>query len=338
MRRMYRMKRTVTALLLLAPMLATAAEHRIQLREAHAWQPGTPLSFENLVGEVSIASHGGNEVVIQVDVVASARDDDEAEALARSVTLQRDGHQFWMAFPTREHNRFIHRSRGWTVNTSTSYRGRRVSVASRGRGVEVHANVRIAVPHGSELTVRHSVGTMAAENAQANLILHTGSGRVGTVRTEGSLYVNSGSGPVTISGHAGNIEARTGSGSIRIEEVVSDSVSLRTGSGSVRVETLSHAEELMISTGSGSIRAEGDLSTILRMRLTTGSGSIAANSHADMNTRVEARSGSGSVNVEAPRLRTTSSERNAYEGVIGSGEGEVRMITGSGSIRFRVNP
>lgn len=338
MRRMYPMKRTLTALLMLTPMLASAAEHRVELRETHVWQPGAPLSFENLVGEISIASHGGGEVVIEVEVVASARGDDDAVALARSVTLERDGQQFWMEFPTHEHNRFIHRVRGWTVNTSTSYRGRRVSVASRGRGVEVHANVRITVPHGTELTVRHSVGSTVAEGAQANLILLSGSGKVETMQTEGGLHVNSGSGPVTITGHAGNIEARTGSGSIRVEEVTSDSVSLRTGSGSVRLETLSHAEDLMVSTGSGSIRADADLSTIQRMRLTTGSGSINITSRANMNTQIEARSGSGSVSVEAPGLHVTSSERNVYEGVIGEGVGEVRMITGSGSIRFRVSP
>lgn len=323
---------------MLAPMLASAAEHRIQLREAHPWQPGTPLSFENLVGEVSVASHGGNEVIIQVEILASAGDDEDAVALARSVTLERDGQQFWMEFPTREHNRFIHRMRGWTVNTSTSYRGRRVSVASRGRGVEVHANIRIVVPHGTELTVRHSVGGTTVEDVHANLVLHSGSGRIETQRTEGNLHVNSGSGQVSITGHAGNIEARTGSGSIKVEQVTSDSVSLRTGSGNVRLETLSHAEDLMVSTGSGSIRADGDLSTILRMRLTTGSGSINATSSTDMNTRIEAHSGSGGVSVEAAGLRTTSSERNVYEGVIGEGVGEVRMITGSGSIRFRVSP
>ncbi|MCA1798342.1 MAG: DUF4097 domain-containing protein [Xanthomonadaceae bacterium] len=360
-------------LLLLVPFAAQAAEHRTQAREAIAWQSGMEVSLENLLGEATIVGGAGNEIVVEVEVVANDRDAEAARALAEQVVLRqsRRGNtvEMWLEYPTGEHDEFRYRTERWSGNTNTSYRGDRVRISSR-RGADVHALIRVSVPAGAAFKMTNQVGMLQADGVRGDLDVRTGSGRITAANGNGSLAANSGSGSVSVEKHSGAVRARTGSGSlaladvegdvdastgsgsIRAERVAGNEVKLRTGSGSVRIAdlrgalnvgtgsgsvrigNLSSGADLSVTTGSGSIRVDGDLGPVTNLRMSTGSGSIGVDSAGIPNVKLLARAGSGSVEVDVPNMSNVSARRNRVEAVLGTGAGEARLTTGSGSIRF----
>lgn len=368
------MKTRILSLLLLLPLTAFAAEHRTDTRETIAWQPGLSASMENLLGEVELVGGTGNEIVIELTVVANARTAADAEALAGQVTLQQsrrgDTVELWIDYPTAEHDQFIYRPGRWSGTTNTTYRGERVRITSRGSGADVHANLRITLPQGVAFEMANSVGSLAATGVNGEIGLRTGSGRIEASQGGGTLAARSGSGSIRISEHTGavgaragsgsisleaitgGVDVRTGSGSIRAQRVAGDEVALRagsgsvriddiqgalsigTGSGSVRIGSLTAGDELSVTTGSGSVRADGDFSAVTNMRMRTGSGSIAIVSSGVPNVQLVASAGSGSVTVDVAGMSGVSARRNRVEATLGTGEGEARLSTGSGSIRF----
>lgn len=324
------MNRLLTALLLLAPFVVQAADHTVQQREGVTVAAGTTYSFSNLVGDVTVVSHDGDEIVIEATVTAASAE------LAEAVGIARDGNELWMTFPVEEHTHYLYRpSGGGNMNTSTTYRGTRVHVSSRGDGAEVSASVRILLPRGAMLDVNQSVGSMGAAGTDGTVSLRGGSGRITLSDTRGGVTARSGSGTVMLDGHMGAATLHTGSGSVGVSDMHGD-LSVRTGSGSVRVEGLAHAGKVSVSTGSGSVRVEGDLSGVDDMEFSTGSGSVTIEATGMPDVQLEARAGSGSVRVEVDGTRLPETDRNRVEATLGDGNGTARITTGSGSIRFTI--
>lgn len=357
--------KTFAMLLALLPLTTAVAEERVKHREAFRAASGAEVTFDNLAGEVILTAGHGNEYLFEVEVVA------ENATLASKVTLKRDGNEVWVEYPLKEYDEYVYRpDRGGNSNTTTTYRDERVRISSRGRGAEVHANVKITVPAGADLTVNNRVGTITAGGVRADLKLSTGSGRINATGNSGGLVVKSGSGSLNISDHDGELVLRTGSGNIDLKGITGDvnghtgsggidadriaasevrlrtgsggieigdvtgDVNIGTGSGSIRIGSLSAATELNASTGSGSIRVRGDIGKVTRMKMTTGSGSIRVESSGIPNLKLHASAGSGSVSVDVPGMQAVVVKRHRVEAILGSGDGEARLSTGSGSIHF----
>lgn len=323
------MNRLLTALLLLAPF-AVQADHTVQQREGVTVAAGTTYSFANLVGEITVVGHDGDEIVIEATVTAASAE------LAEAVGIARDGNALWMTFPVEQHAHYRYRPPGGgNMNTTTTYRGTRVHVSSRGDGAEVSASVRILLPRGAMLEVEQSVGAMVAQGTDGTVSLRGGSGRITISGTRGGVNARSGSGTVMLDGHMGAATLHTGSGSVGVSAMHGD-LSVRTGSGSVRVEGLAHAGKVSVTTGSGSVRVEGDLSGASDVEFSTGSGSVTIDATGMPNAQLDARAGSGSVRVEVNGARLPETGRNRVEATLGDGNGTARITTGSGSIRFTI--
>lgn len=363
----------VLVFLAAVPAGLQAVEHRESFQQTFATSADTVLAFENLAGVITLEP-GGDAFVVEGEVIASARNAEEAAALARSVTLQQTSragsHELWMEFPVEKHGTFIYGARG--NNTSTSYRGERVNVRGHGRGAEVHARVTIRVPAGTTVTIENLVGTITARGLAGDITLQTGSGRIESGQGRGRLSVHSGSGAIEVEGHDGALEARagsgniaaagvngdvnarTGSGDIELQDVHGETLRLRTGSGGIRIDGASGnlnartgsggmrisglvaGTELETSAGSGTTRLEGDLGAVTSLDMGAGSGSIRVQSSTMPNLAVQARAGSGRVTLEAPGVQVDQSRRNRAQATFGDGSGEGRISTGSGSVQFRV--
>lgn len=365
---------SVLWLLLFVPVAGYAAEHRIEARESIAWQPGMSVSLENLAGEAQITGETGNALVVEVTIVAHGDDAAAAAALARKVTLRQerrgDTVEMWLEYPTDEYSEFRYNAGS---NTTATYRGQRVRVSSRGGrdSADVHAQIRVTVPAGGAFKMTNTVGQLTATDVNGNLELRTGSGRIESTTGTGTLALQSGSGSVSVEGHngelkvrtgsgsvylasiEGNVDATTGSGGVRAERIGATEVRLRTGSGSIRVAdirgalnvstgsggveigNLASGPELSVATGSGSVRVNGDLGAVTTLAMSTGSGSIRVESLGIPNVQLLARAGSGSVEVDVPNMSNVSARRNRVEATLGTGAGEARLTTGSGSIRFK---
>ena len=331
--------------LALAPVFASAATLPVELKlDAGA---GTEISLENLAGTMTVTGSDGGQLIIEADRVGAT------DALAQGVTLEHrvrgDTIEVWFEYPDDE---IVYRpDDGWSGNTSTTYRGERVEVSSRGRGAEVHVNVRVTVPKGARFVANNVVGGLEATGLHGETQLKTSSGRINASDGSGEWEVRSGSGRIKVAGFEGELDAHTGSGRIGLErvtgeieattgsggidaEAIGGDVEMRTGSGGIHIDGLIGGGALEATTGSGSIRVDGDLSKVTDLSMQTGSGSIRVETTGVPNVKLVARTGSGSVDVDVPNMSDVTARRNRVEATLGTGEGRASLRTGSGSIEF----
>ena len=177
-----------------------------------------------------------------------------------------------------------------------------------------------------------------------------------------NIRARSGDGSIRIERVAGRIELRTGDGSIRASDVSGD-MTFDTSDGSVVVE---RAEgQLVVDTGDGSVNVSGKLGAV---KLHTGDGSVVyrADPGSSMTNAWDITTGDGSVTLYLPRSfgadvdahtgdgRITSDlgdpvergdrdgeraerDRRTLRGQIGSGGQLLRVRTGDGAIRLKLN-
>lgn len=336
--------KTLVFLLAIAPASALAATQPARI--ALPASADSDISVENLAGTMTIVAGDGDEVIVEVERIGAT------DELAQSVTLEHrvrgDDIEIWLAYPE---DRYVYSPDRGSHNTTTTYRGNRVRVVSRGRGTEVYADVRVTVPRGADFEAYNAVGTIEAGGLQGDVSLRTASGRVTakdgggdwTVRSgsgrldisnfEGELNARTGSGRIELANVSGEIEANTGSGSIEAT-VIGGEIEMGTGSGSIRISDLTGGGDFEATTGSGSIRVDGDLSKVEDLKMRTGSGSITIRASGVPNVKLVARTGSGGVKVDVPGMTRVTVKRNRVEATIGTGEGTASLSTGSGSIEF----
>lgn len=229
--------------------------------------------------------------------------------------------------------------------------GRRVTIASSGRGLEAWADLELRVPRGWVPTIRLGVGDITASGVDGTVVLDIGSGPVTVERTRGSLSVDTGSGSVTLGGHEGELSVDTGSGHVEVADVRGGSVRLDTGSGHVRCSAVA-ADDLVVDTGSGGVGLEGVRaprihvdtgSGSVRIALDsaprdlvvdTGSGAVSIVAPADLGAMVDLESGSGGIDTDFT-LSTISHDHGELHGTIGDGRGHIRVDTGSGGVSLR---
>ena len=335
-----------TLVFLLAAVPASALAATQPARVALPVDADTNVSVENLAGAMTIVAGDGDEVVVEIERIGVT------DELARSITLQHRVHgesvEIWVEYPSDE---YVYKSERGSHNTTTTYRGERVRVSSRGRGDEVHADVRVTIPRGVDLDAHNAVGTLDADGLRGEVSLRTSSGRVAAANGGGEWTLRSGSGRLDISHFEGELDARTGSGGIELANVsgsieantgsgsidakiIGGDVEMGTGSGGIRIADLTGGSEFEATTGSGSIRVDGDLSRVNDLVMRTGSGSIKIRASGVPNVKLVARTGSGSVDVDVPGMTSVTAKRNRIEATIGTGEGNASLRTGSGSIEF----
>lgn len=214
------------------------------------------------------------------------------------------------------------------------------------RAVTVSYVVR--VPATLPVSVRSESGALRVSGVRAPVVLSTQSSVIDAERL-GTVRIASGSGAVRVSGTDGNLTVETRSSSIEADAIGGD-VHARTGSGSVRAG-LSGTGAVDIETASSAIDVRGARGA-LSVRSNSGSVTIAGNPSAAwaVNTRssrivvtvpqaasfsLSATSRSGGV--EAAGLTTTSqSTRRDVSGAIGTAGPQVRLGSGSGSIRLEI--
>lgn len=336
--------KTLVFLLAAAPATALAATQPARL--ALPADDGSEISVENLAGTMTIVAGNGDEVIVEIDRIGAT------DELAQSITLQHRVHgdkiEIWVEYPN---DRYVYKPNRGSHNTTTTYRGERIRVVSRGRGDEVYADVRVTVPRGVDLDAHNAVGTLDADGLRGEVALRTSSGHVSAANGSGEWMVRSGSGRLDISNFEGELDARTGSGGIELENVsgeieantgsggidaktIGGEVDMGTGSGSIRIADLTGGGDLGLTTGSGSIRVDGDLSKVEDIAMRTGSGSIKIRASGVPNVKLVARTGSGGVEVDVPGMTSVTVKRNHVEATIGTGEGRATLRTGSGSIEF----
>jgi hypothetical protein len=319
---------------------------------------GDEVAIYNLAGEITVTGVRGSEVTVQV--MRGGRDASELDVEIGEI----GGRQtLRVIYPS---DRISYDGQGWGGTTNLRVRddgtwggdrgswlsrGDNVRISSRGRGLDAHADLRVGVPQGREISIYLAVGRITAENVNGRVRLDTHSGGVEARNMAGYLNIDTGSGGVAVVGMDGDLNIDTGSGGVNASDVRAEDIGIDTGSGGVEADGLvarrinidtgsggitmlrSAARDVRLDTGSGSVRAE--LGTdVDDVEVDTGSGSVTLVLPDDVGARVEIETGSGGIDVDFP-IMVTHRARDELRGTIGDGDGVIHIDTGSGSIRLR---
>jgi hypothetical protein len=295
--------------------------------DQHVSLKGESLLLVNLAGSVTILPNDGP--AFEVDVAVRGKDgtretvrietsDGPQAKLVLRYPLDKEdrfvyppmGHGSTTVF---EHSRGDHEKQEWVRELFGGERGHRVRVTGRGAGTEAYADLTVRVPRGSKLQTGLAVGGYQVDGVEADLTLFSMSGDATLRRVRGGVRVDTGSGDVELSDVTGDISVDTGSGDVEIAKV-SGSLSVDTGSGDL--------ELALTRMGDG------------RYELDTGSGEILLRVPSDASARVEASTGSGSIHLDVNDAVVERLKEDEATFQLGDGRAQVRLQTGSGSIRI----
>jgi hypothetical protein len=324
---------------------------------------GRSLFLGNLIGEIHVEGHDGD--AFEVEVTIGGRDADRLapELIAR----QGSRASLEIAFPVAQERRFVYpplgRGRttiagrrrdgdgGWLRELLDAVKGERIEISGRGSGSEVWADVTVRVPRGRAFELEHGVGEVSASGVDGELSLDLMSGAVAAERVRGSLQISTGSGSVDLADIDGELSVDTGSGAVTVTRADSPRLAIDTGSGPVDLTDV-RSRELLVDTGSGPVTARGvsaDGATIDTgsgevvvafaemgsgaFEIDTGSGSITLLVPSYASAQVQADTGSGGIQVDLRDYETLHRGRDELTFRLGGGDADVRLDTGSGSIR-----
>jgi lia operon protein LiaG len=343
----------LTLILPLTPLAAQAERYTI---------PGGDVAIYNLAGEVKVEPGSGE---VTTEVTRGGADAAKLKVLKGEidgwetlrVTYPADRIQYSQLsdgsstqLRVRENGTFGDDRDGDDHGREGKQRGKRITIAGRGGGLDAHANLRVTVPPGKRVAIYLAVGKVSVTNVEGDLWIDAASAPVTTSNTRGELNIDVGSGAVQVSEVRGELSVDTGSGVVGVSNIRGEKVSVETGSGDVTASDL-RSNELSVETGSGDIEVTGLVAP--QVSLETGSGSVAADVQGEV-WNVNVQTGSGDVTLKLPQnlgaevdIETSSGDietdyavsvtrhaRDHLTGRIGDGRGKIAIETGSGGIKL----
>jgi hypothetical protein len=336
-----------------APLLAFEKKVSLEART---------LSVGNLVGAIEV----GPSTTGKFEVAVSVEGKDATPELVQVEVTEGDSARLEVAFPVDSHKTYVYPKLGAGSRSTFSLRdgdaswlsgwfgmGKTIKVVGSGRGIEIWANVKVGVPDGGHLVVRHGAGEATAIGVDGQVDLAVSSGQVTVARIHGDVTVDTGSGHVEARSVDGNLSVDTGSGRVVLDQCRGNKIEVDTGSGRVEARGL-EAHHIAIDTGSGGVEAgeiEADSVSIDTgsggveidfarvgagpFKVDTGSGGIQLSVPPTASIAVRADTGSGSIDVDLAEANFSRRESDAVAFSSGSGAAPFELSTGSGSIRIR---
>lgn len=335
---------------LLLPAVAQAQTERFTL-------DGPEVAVYNLVGTLKVEGGAGDKVIVEVTRVG--RD-------AQRLTIQTGDVRGRPALRIRyPEDRIVYPPMSDDSRSSFSVsddgtfgddehrgwgRGRRVEVRGSGDGLEAHADVRVIVPKGRAVVLRHGMGATTIDDVDGRLDVRVAASRVRATRIRGAMRLDTGSGGVEVTDMTGDLVLDCGSGGAVLDGVRGGKLNLDIGSGSLRGRAID-VSELVADVGSGGIRLSGVktprlhleagsggsdvelLDPIDEVQVQAGSGGVTLRLPAALGATVDIETGSGGIDTDF-EVKVQRMERHALRGTVGTGRGRVRIEAGSGTVRL----
>jgi DUF4097 and DUF4098 domain-containing protein YvlB len=183
-----------------------------------------------------------------------------------------------------------------------------------------YARLVVSVPRTTNVRARSGDGSIRIERVTGRIELRTGDGSIRASEVAGDLNFDTGDGSVVVEGAEGQLVVDTGDGSVSV-------------SGSLGA--------LKLHTGDGSVvyRADPGTSMTDQWDITTGDGSVTLYLPADLGAELDAHTGDGRItnDLSVEKADTDEKTRRTLRGRIGSGGKPLRVRTGDGAIRLKLN-
>jgi DUF4097 and DUF4098 domain-containing protein YvlB len=315
---------------------------------------GGEVAVYNLAGIMRVEPGSGRDVVVEV-----SRGGKDGERLQIRTGPLQGRSTLRVIYPA---SRVVYRKPGFGASSTLrvaadgtfdrrGWGGRRVTVASWGRGLEAHADVRVLVPAGKRIEVHLAIGEASVSNVKGEIRVDTHAAPVRAEGTRGPLSIDVGSGSVSVTDAEGGLAIDTGSGGCRLSSVRGSRVSVDTGSGGVTARDV-RAQTLDVDTGSGGVELAGVRARSIRvdtgsghvalglesdvdaLSIDTGSGGVTVSVPDELGAEIDVETGSGGIHVDFP-FEVTLHSRDHLRGRVGDGHGTITIETGSGGVRLR---
>jgi hypothetical protein len=196
------------------------------------------------------------------------------------------------------------------------------SESFRGIGMYRSASARlvVSVPHEANIRARSGDGSITIERVHGKIELRTEDGSIRSSEVSGDLLLDTSDGSVTVERSEGRLSVETADGSVTVSGKFA-SMKLHTGDGSV------------------TFRADRDTVMADNWDITTGDGSVSVYLPEAFGGELDAHTGDGSIRNDLEAFESSSGEnaRRTLRGKIGNGGKLLRIRTGDGAIKLRMN-
>lgn len=328
-----------------------------QAQTEHFTLDGPEVAVYNLAGTLKVEGGSGDKVL--VEVTRAGRDAQRLSVLTGDV---RGRPAIRIRYPD---DRIVYPQLGYdsrsnfTVSDDGTFGdddnrgwrdGRRVEVRSRGDGMEAHADVRVIVPKGKAVFLRHGIGETAIDNVDGRLNVSVAASRVRASHVRGVLTLDTGSGGVEVNDMTGDLNLDAGSGGAVLDGVRGGRLNVDIGSGSLRGRDIDVREltadvgsvgvrlsavktpRVHLETGSGGSDIEL-LGPVEDIQVEAGSGGVTLRLPASLGATVDVETGSGGIDSDF-EVKVSRMERHALHGTVGDGRARVKIEAGSGTVRL----
>jgi hypothetical protein len=342
-----------TAAIVVLALVAAASNPSAQQRDRYTLE-GDAVAIYNIAGELRVEPGTGSAVVVEV-----VRGGKDAGALRVETGTRRGIQTLRVVYPGRRvvypklpghwNNTQFLADDGFFGDDQGRF-DRRITVSGSGSGTEAHADLRVMVPKGKKLVVRHIAGRASVRDLEGELVVNHSIGDLDVRGVRGDVSLDTGAGAVTVTDVHGDLAVDSGSGRVTLSEVRGRELMLDSGSGDVRGSGV-EVEELNADTGSGEVELHGvkaqsivldtgsggvelDLASDARdIVVDSGSGSVTIRVPSDFGAEFDIETSSGSIDIDLEH-KATEIGRDRLRGTIGDGRGTIRIESGSGGIRI----
>jgi len=262
---------------------ARDAQVRDVVKKSYDVRPGGTLHLDMDHGNIEVETTSGSKVVIELERIAKAEDEDLAEeVLAR--------HEY--AFDKRGNDVYI-RSR---------YDDDRGMIKWRKR-TKLKIHVLVLVPERYNVDFSNGAGNVDIVEVEGRIEGRTGAGNIMIDDVRGRVDVTSGAGNIEIAGDIESAEVNTGAGNINLYGL-QGAVEANTGAGNVFAEiTRQPEDDSELHSGAGNVTVELDDDVSVYVDATAALGSAECDFPLKVSKKWLKKSFSGEINGGGPELR-----------------------------------
>ncbi len=286
MKLFYALARTALLVLLLALVVdqaqAKEAQARDVIKKTYDVRPGGTLHLDMDHGNIEIETTSGNKVLIELERIAKADDEDIAERIL-------DQHKY--AFDKRGNDVYI-RSRYDEDRGMIKWRKR--------TRLKIHVLVR--VPERFNVDFSNGAGNVDIVDVDGRIEGRTGAGNINIDDVRGIIDISSGAGNIEVIGDLERADVNTGAGNINLYGL-EGAVEANTGAGNVYAEITSQPEDdSELHTGAGNVTVELADDVSVYVDATAALGSAECDFPLKVSKNWLKKSFSGEINGGGPKL------------------------------------
>lgn len=334
---------------------------------------GTALFVENLLGSIQVVGGGPpGSVKIAGRAIAELPSPEDPALFLQALTLvpeRSDGvvtvhvpfplERSSAFYPPRESEAMRRTVEGWLdalaalVNeTNAEYQGKVVRIGKVRGSVGLAVHLVVTVPDGCNASFDLRAGSIHVSRTRGKIQAHVGEGRLLAEQAYGSLELQTERADATLRTFKGeSLRVETTTGNVSLVDVDAKTSRIATGSGGCEATRLSggaitaatgegdlflgglEAESYELSTVSGSLTLVTNLDRSPKGLLKSISGDVLVRVGRLAPFRMNIATNSGGIRAEGDSIRLTSTSKTAGVVERGTGGGEIRVETGSGSVR-----